>query len=82
MVRKASQAKFVRLSEQIGWSQRQIAGLVQCDPKTASNWGRGERECPAAILEWLERVAHALRTDLKAPDYNKLRPAAGRRPST
>jgi transcriptional regulator with XRE-family HTH domain len=54
----------------IGWSARQLAERAGCGHNLAANWVQGAREAPAAVAEWVARLAEAVRA-LPAPKWRE-----------
>lgn len=49
--------EFVAALQRIGWSQRQLVALLECDTNLATRWSRGTAAIPPSIAHWLQRVA-------------------------
>lgn len=49
-------AEFTEALRSIGWSQRQLAAMLQCDNKLAQRWSGGAT-IPPSIAAWLARLA-------------------------
>ena len=41
----------------IGWSQRQLAGILAIQFSSVQRWANGQTAIPPQVAEWLERVA-------------------------
>lgn len=40
----------------IGWSQRHLVTLLECDTNLATRWARGSAEVPPPIARWLTKL--------------------------
>lgn len=45
----------------IGWSARELAGRLGCDPKLVRRWVDGVAETPPLVAAWVRKLAIAHR---------------------
>ncbi|MDE2103946.1 MAG: hypothetical protein KGL39_42310 [Patescibacteria group bacterium] len=50
-------ARFSECLDQIGWSRRYLATLLDCDHNLPARWATGQAPVPRAVAAWLERLA-------------------------
>jgi transcriptional regulator with XRE-family HTH domain len=41
----------------IGWSQRQLAAVLECDSRLVWRWASGAASIPPSIAVWIRRMA-------------------------
>ncbi len=49
-------AEFTASLDALGWSQRHLARLLECDTNMPTRWARGTVQVPPSIAEWLEQL--------------------------
>lgn len=40
----------------LGWTQRGLAAILQCDDRIIRRWASGEAEIPVSVAAWLETL--------------------------
>jgi hypothetical protein len=48
--------QFTAALQTIGWSQRQLVALLECDTILATRWSRGTAAIPPRIERWLTKL--------------------------
>lgn len=51
--------QFTHALETLGWSERELARRLACDPKLANRWSRGISEVPTDLGRWLDQLVKA-----------------------
>jgi ribosome-binding protein aMBF1 (putative translation factor) len=49
--------EFTEALQLIGWSQRQLAAMLDCDNVIVWRWATGRADIPASIAVWIRRIA-------------------------
>jgi ribosome-binding protein aMBF1 (putative translation factor) len=49
-------AEFSTALQAIGWSQRHLARMLECDDKMVRRWATGALAVPPSIGKWLNRL--------------------------
>jgi hypothetical protein len=63
--------KFSLYLQAIGWSRRELAERLGCDPVLAWRWARGKAAIPKSIARWLEALANDHNANLPPSDWRK-----------
>lgn len=49
--------QFTAALATLGWSQRHLASLLECDTNLPTRWARGDAAIPPSIARWLTVLA-------------------------
>ena len=49
-------AEFSAALASLGWSQRHLVSLLECDTNLPTRWARGTAVIPPSIGKWLDRL--------------------------
>jgi len=62
--------RFLATLEALGWSQRHLASLLQCDTNLPTRWATGRAVVPPALARWLDTLA-ACHAAHPVPDWRQ-----------
>ena len=60
--------RFSECLGRLGWSRRQLAGLLSVGATTPEHWASGRSRVDARVADWLERLVAARATVPDLPD--------------
>jgi len=49
--------QFSSALERLGWSQRHLASLLECDTNLPTRWATGRAKVPESLARWLSALA-------------------------
>jgi hypothetical protein len=66
-----TRAEFRAALATLGWSHREIARRLGCDPGLSIRWGRGGAPAPAEVAVWLSALVRAMERHPPPQDWRR-----------